>query len=65
MNVDGEHAKEVVTGFIADAKERWIDLADRALRKIAKLRWWELWKARDLAEECLGIGKYWNKHHKL
>lgn len=62
--MDPEEAKETVGEFLRRARERWLDEADAALVTIANLRWWEIWKARDIAEKALGIGKYWNEGFK-
>lgn len=53
-----EEAKEVVGGFLTDAKRKVHKEWEMALYKIARLPWWQSWQANDIAAEALGIGKY-------
>jgi hypothetical protein len=53
-----------IDSFLGNAHAKWERRADIALRKIVKLRWWERWKAKRIAQEVLGIGPYWNKEFK-
>lgn len=61
---ESELAKERVANFLDNAKYEMLDRMERALRQIAKLRWWELWKCKRIAEQTLGIGRYWNQDFK-
>lgn len=44
-----ERAKEVVGNLITKAQLECLDEQERVLRKIAQLRWWQVWRAPDMA----------------
>lgn len=63
--VNEEEAKDVVTDFIGDAHRVMADRMERALRRIAGMGFWErLWRASDVAAECLGIFSHWDDGFK-
>lgn len=54
---DSEEARAVVAQFLNSKKDVMLDRMERVLREIAKLRWWEGGKAREMAKGVLEIGK--------
>lgn len=50
-----------VGDFLASQREHMTRQMQAALVEIAGLRWWQVWQARRIAQECLGVGRYWNK----
>lgn len=55
-----EQAREITERFLIGAKRQWMDEADRVLREIALLPWSQRWRAKYMAERCLGVGPYWD-----
>jgi hypothetical protein len=54
-------AKAATEAFLGSAKAKALDRFDLALNVIAQLRWWQCWRAPDLAAKALGIFHYWNR----
>lgn len=52
-------ASRAVAGFIRSADERCLDDFESALRRIAKLPLGLRWRAKQIAQQALGIGPYW------
>lgn len=61
--MEPKEAIETVNRFIGNAKDIMSNRMEFALRRISKLRWWERWKASDIAMQCMGTGKYWNQDY--
>ena len=61
-----EDAKAATERFIGGAKGEALERFDLALRKIARMTWWQrLWHASDFANLALGTGRYWDRGWKI
>lgn len=59
-----DEAERVTDRFIESAKVQCLRDYEAGLYRIARLHWWELWTARRIAQQTLGIGPYWDSEFR-
>lgn len=59
-----EQAIDNAVRFLAQQSKMAEKENEAALMKIAHFRWWEIWKARDIARRTLCIFEYWDREIK-
>ena len=52
---------KIIDNFILNSKMKMLNQMELGLREIIKLKWWQRWQAKVIAEKTLRIGQFWDK----